>query len=89
MRKNKIMLISVVALMGTAPILSTTTSAHTVQADSSITKTIMHNALAYDKDGNSTGHKYYVYGSVHVDPKLVTIKEVNITKLQIKMNISK
>ena len=73
MRKNKIMLISVVALMGTAPILSTTTSAHTVQADSSITKTIMHNALAYDKDGNSTGHKYYVYGSVHVDPKLVTI----------------
>lgn len=73
MRKNKIMLISAAVLMGATPILCTTTSAHTIQADSSITKTIMHNALAYDKDGNSTGHKYYVYGSVHVDPKPVTI----------------
>nr|P22296.1 RecName: Full=Uncharacterized protein in hlv 3'region; AltName: Full=ORF4 [Lactobacillus helveticus] len=22
----------------------------------------MHNSIAYDKDGNSTGQKYYAYG---------------------------
>lgn len=72
--KKKIVLISVVALMGTVSIMSTVTSAHTVQAaDTTITKTIMHTSLAYNKDGKSTGIKYYAYKTVNVMTKPVEI----------------
>lgn len=74
MRKNKIILISIAALMGIAPIMGITTNTHAVQAtDNSIRKTVMHNAIAYDKDGNKIGQKYYTYGSIYVDPTPVTI----------------
>lgn len=72
--KNKIMLISVVGLMGIIPILGATTNVHTVQAANGfVRKTVMHNSIAYDKDGNKTGQKYYTYGSIYVDPNPVTI----------------
>ena len=62
------------ALMGIIPILGATTNVHTVQAaNGSVRKTVMHNSIAYDKDGNKTGRKYYVYGSIYVDPTPVTI----------------
>lgn len=32
-------------------------------------KTVMHTAIAYDRDDNSTGRKYYAYDVVTVDPK--------------------
>ena len=61
------------ALMCASPIIVINMNEKVQAAENSVIKTVMHNALAYDKDGNSTGHKYYVYGSVHVDPKPVTI----------------
>ena len=63
MKKNKIILASVAALMAVSPILSFGSQAHTVQAaDTNITnKMIMHTAVAYDKDGNSTGIKYNAF----------------------------
>lgn len=74
--KKKIVLISVVALMGAVSIMSTVTSAHTVQAaDTTITKTIMHTSLAYNKDGKSTGIKYYAYKTVNVMTKPVEIND--------------
>lgn len=71
MKKNKLMLISVAALMGIAPFMSTTTSAHTVQAATN--KAVMHTAIAYDKNGNSTGKKYYSYQYVTVESNPVKI----------------
>lgn len=68
------MLISAAALMGIAPLFASNVQNNTVQAaDTSVRKTIMHTALAYDKNGNSTGQKYYPYGSVMVDSTPVTI----------------
>lgn len=63
MKKNKIILASVAALMAVSPILSFGSQAHTVQAaDTNDTnKMIMHTAVAYDKDGNSTGVKYNAF----------------------------
>ena len=63
MKKNKIILASVAALMAVSPILSFGSQAHTVQAaDTNITnKMIMHTSVAYDKDGNSTGVKYNAF----------------------------
>lgn len=75
MKKNKIILASVAALMAVSPMLPLSSQAHTVQAaDNSVRKTVMHNSIAYDKDGNSTGQKYITYGSIYVDPTPVTIK---------------
>ena len=75
MKKNKLILASVAALMAVSPVLSFGSQAHTVQAaDNSVRKTVMHNSIAYDKDGNSTGQKYITYGSIYVDPTPVTIK---------------
>ena len=63
MKKNKIILASVAALMAVSPMLSFGSQAHTVQAaDTNDTnKMIMHTAVAYDKDGNSTGVKYNAF----------------------------
>lgn len=63
MKKNKIILASVAALMAVSPILSFGSQAHIVQAaDTNITnKMIMHTSVAYDKDGNSTGVKYNAF----------------------------
>lgn len=71
MRKSKLMLISVAALMAIAPIIGTTPNAHTVQA--ATTKAVMHTAIAYDKNGNSTGKKYYSYQYVTVESNAVKI----------------
>ncbi|MCT3409469.1 SLAP domain-containing protein [Lactobacillus helveticus] len=74
MIKNKIISASIAALMAVSPVLPLSSQAHTVQAaDNSVRKTVMHNSIAYDKDGNSTGQKYYAYGSISVDPTPVTI----------------
>lgn len=74
MKKNKLILASVAALMAVSPVLSFGSQVHTVQAaDNSVRKTVMYNSIAYDKDGNSTGQKYYTYGSISVDPTPVTI----------------
>ena len=63
MKKNKIILASVAALMAVSPMLPLSSQAHTVQAaDTNVTnKMIMHTAVAYDKDGNSTGVKYNAF----------------------------
>ena len=75
MKKNKLILASVAALMAVSPVLPLSSQAHTVQAaDNSVRKTVMHNSIAYDKDGISTGQKYITYGSIYVDPTPVTIK---------------
>lgn len=71
MKKNKLMLLSVAALMGIPIILNATTSAHTVQAATN--KAVMHTAIAYDKNGNSTGKKYYSYQYVTVESNPVKI----------------
>lgn len=63
MKKNKFILASVAALIAVSPVLSFGSQAHTVQAaDTNVTnKMIMHTAVAYDKDGNSTGVKYNAF----------------------------
>ena len=63
MKKNKIILASVAALMAVSPVLSFGSQAHTVQAadTNAVNKMIMHTAIAYDKDGNSTGVKYNAF----------------------------
>lgn len=63
MKKNKFILASVAALMAVSPMLSLSSQAHTVQAaDTNVTnKMIMHTAVAYDKDGNSTGVQYNAF----------------------------
>ncbi|ALJ23678.1 s-layer protein [Lactobacillus gallinarum] len=75
MKKKKIILTSVATLMAIGTIFPFGLQARTVQAtDGSVRKTVMHNSIAYDKDGNSTGQKYITYGSIYVDPTPVTIK---------------
>lgn len=63
MKKNKLILASVAALMAVSPVLSFGSQTHTVQAaDTNVTnKMIMHTAVAYDKDGNSTGVQYNTF----------------------------
>lgn len=74
MKKNKFILTSVAALMAVSPMLSFGSQAHTVQAaDTTITKTIMHTSMAYNRDGKSTGTKYYAYKTVDVVTKPVKI----------------
>ena len=71
MKKNKIALISAAALMTVAPLAVLTNTTNEVQA--ATTKAVMHTALAYDKDGNSTGVKYNAYQYVTVESKPVKI----------------
>lgn len=68
MKKNKIVFASAVALMTIAPIvtLTNTTQATSTAADTSVTKTIMHTSMGYDKNGRSTGNTYYAYRTVNV-----------------------
>ena len=63
MKKNKIIMASVAALMAISPLAAFGSQTHTVQAaDTNVTnKMIMHTAIAYDKDGNSTGVKYNAF----------------------------
>lgn len=56
MKKKKIILTSVTTLMAIGTIFPFGLQVHTVQAtDGSVRKTVMHNSIAYDKDGNKTG----------------------------------
>lgn len=71
MKKNKIALISAAALMTVAPLGVLTNTTNEVQA--ATTKAVMHTALAYDKDGNSTGVKYNAYQYVAVESNPVKI----------------
>ena len=51
MKKNKLILASVAALMAVSQVLSFGSQVHTVQAaDNSVRKTVMYNSIAYDKD---------------------------------------
>ena len=63
MRKKKFILASVAALMAVSPMLPLSSQAHTVQAadTNAVNKMVMHTAVAYDKDGNSTGVKYNAF----------------------------
>lgn len=63
MKKNKFILASVAALIAVNPVLSFDSQAHTVQAadTNAVNKMVMHTAVAYDKDGNSTGVKYNAF----------------------------
>lgn len=63
MKKNKFILASVAALMAVSPMLPFSSQAHTVQAadTNAVNKMVMHTAVAYDKDGNSTGVKYNAF----------------------------
>lgn len=70
-KKNKIALISAAALMTVAPLAVLTNTTNEVQA--ATTKAVMHTALAYDKDGNSTGVKYNAYQYVTVESNPVKI----------------
>ena len=71
MKKNKIALISAAALMTVAPLAVLTNTTNEVQA--ATTKAVMHTALVYDKDGNSTGVKYNAYQYVTVESNPVKI----------------
>ena len=71
MKKNKIALISAAALMTVAPLAVLTNTTNEVQA--ATTKAVMHTALAYDKNGNSTGVKYNAYQYVTVESNPVKI----------------
>lgn len=71
MKKNKIALISAAALMTVASLAVLTNTTNEVQA--ATTKAVMHTALAYDKDGNSTGVKYNAYQYVTVESNPVKI----------------
>ena len=70
MKKNKIALVSAAALMAVAP-LAVLCDTNEVQA--ATTKAVMHTALAYGKDGNSTGVKYNAYQYVTVESNPVKI----------------
>lgn len=75
MKKNKLILASVAALMAVSPVLSFGSQTHTVQAaTNSVQKTIMHTAVGYDPDGGNTGIKLYPYKTVNVDATPVLIK---------------
>lgn len=74
---KKLTLLSVAALMGGAPLFTTNalvTNTYAVQAaDTAVKKTVMHAAIAYNKDGNPTKLKYIPYGTITVEPIPVTI----------------
>ena len=71
MKKNKIALISAAALMAVAPLAALTNQTNMVQAATN--KAVMHTALAYDKNGKSTGVKYNAYQYVTVESNPVKI----------------
>ncbi|MBN6048435.1 SLAP domain-containing protein [Lactobacillus helveticus] len=74
MKKDKLILISMVALMGIVPILSTITNVHTIQAaDNSVKKTVMHTSIEYDRNGKNSGSKLYPYKTINVDKNPVRI----------------
>ena len=75
MKKNKLILASVAALMAVSPVLSFGSQTHTVQAaTNSVQKTIMHTAVGYDPDGGNTGIKLYPFKTINVDAAPVLIK---------------
>ena len=85
MKKNKIALISAAVLMAVAPLAGIAMQSNVVRAvNNSVRKTVMHTSIAYDKDGNSTGQKYYAYGSITVDPNPITINGSQYYKISDK-----
>lgn len=75
MKKNKIILASVAALMAVSPMLPLGSQAHTVQAaTNSVRKTIMHKAVGYDVNGGNSGIKFYPFKTINVDAAPVLIK---------------
>lgn len=76
---KKLMAVSLAALMGVAPLLSL--GNRPVQAASKyVTKTIMHNALAYNSKGKSTGIVYHQYVHVQVNPSYKTVGSNDVTE---------
>ncbi|GFP08228.1 hypothetical protein LHEJCM20397_10960 [Lactobacillus helveticus] len=71
MKLNKKLLFSSAVIAG---LLLSVAPATVQAADTTITKTIMHTSMAYDKDGKSTGTKYYAYKTVDVMTKPVKNK---------------
>lgn len=75
MKKNKLILASVAALMAVSPVLSFGSQTHTVQAaTNSVQKTIMHTAVGYDVNGGNSGIKFYPFKTINVDAAPVLIK---------------
>lgn len=46
-----------------------------------LTRTLMHTSVLYDKEGNSTGEKYNSYRKITINPEIVTIKNSSFVKL--------
>lgn len=77
--KTKIMLIAAATLMSVVPLVALN---NTVQAtDNPVKKTVMHTAIAYNKDGNSTSQKYNAYSTVAVDPKPIAFNDGQYYKI--------
>ena len=82
MKKNKIILTSVAALMAVSPVLPFGSQAHTVQAaTNSVRKTIMHTAVGYDINGRNSGIKFYSFKTINVDTTPVLIKSQKYYKV--------
>lgn len=78
MKKNKLILASIAALMAVSPVLSFGSQTHTVQAaTNSVQKTIMHTAVGYDVNGGNSGIKFYPFKTINVDAAPVLIKGIH------------
>ena len=77
--KTKITLISAATLMSIVPLFALNNTAQA--ADNSVKKTVMHTAIAYDKDGNRTSQKYNAYSTVTVDSKPIAINDDQYYKI--------
>lgn len=73
MKKNKFILASVAALMAVSPVLAGSQASQAQAATNATNRAIMHTAIAYDKNGNNTGKKYYSYQYVAVESSPVKI----------------
>lgn len=77
--KTKITLISAATLMSIVPLFALNNTAQA--ADNSVKKTVMHTAIAYNKDGNRTSQKYNAYSTVTVDSKPIAINDDQYYKI--------
>ena len=87
MKKNKLLLASIVSLLTISPVFLSNSQAHAAEVDNEpVSKVLMHTAVIYDKDGNNTGIKYKSspYTEVVVDPSPVTINGGQYYKVSVQ-----